>query len=123
MDVFSAWHPEPGNDLPDNLLRGGSVHLENNPALLGVGYIIGPYISAIMLGGGILSYLILIPMIKYFGGALTGPLAPAVGGTIADMSPGQIRGEYILYIGAGAVTAAGIISLGRSLPTIWHGLK
>lgn len=123
MDVFSAWHPEPGKDLPDNFLRGGSVHLENNPALLGVGYIIGPYISAIMLGGGVLSYLILIPLIKYFGSLAESPLAPAVGTTIANMSPGQIRGEYILYIGAGAVTAAGIISLGRSLPTIWHGLK
>lgn len=123
MDVFSAWNPEPGKDLPDNVLKGGSIHLENNPALLGVGYIIGPYISAIMLGGGILSYLILIPLIKYFGEALTNPLAPAVANTIDKMSPGQIRGEYILYIGAGAVTAAGIISLARSLPTIWHGLK
>lgn len=123
MDVFSAWHPEPGKDLPDNVLKGGSIHLENNPALLGVGYIIGPYISAIMLGGGILSYLILIPLIKYFGEALSSPLAPAVGKTIAEMSPGQIRSEYILYIGAGAVTAAGIISLVRSLPTIWSGLK
>lgn len=123
MDVFSAWHPEPGKDLPDNVLRGGSIHLENNPALLGVGYIIGPYISAIMLGGGVLSYLILIPLIKFFGDAIATPLAPAVGTKIADMSPGQIRGEYILYIGAGAVTAAGIISLVRSLPTIWSGLK
>jgi putative OPT family oligopeptide transporter len=123
MDVFSAWNPEPGKDLPDNVLKGGSIHLENNPALLGVGYIIGPYISAIMLGGGILSYLILIPLIKFFGEGLTSPLAPAVSKNIADMSPGQIRGEYILYIGAGAVTAAGIISLVRSLPTIWSGLK
>ena len=123
MDVFSAWNPEPGSNLPDRFLKGGSIHLENNPALLGVGYIIGPYISAIMLGGGILSYLILIPLIKFFGEALTSPLAPAVGKNIADMSPGNIRGEYILYIGAGAVTAAGIISLARSLPTIVHGLK
>ena len=123
MDVFSAWSPEPGKDLPDNVLRGGSIHLENNPALLGVGYIIGPYISAIMLGGGVLSYLILIPLIKYFGAGLGSPLAPAVSSTIDKMSPGQIRGEYILYIGAGAVTAAGIISLARSLPTIWSGLK
>jgi len=123
MDVFSAWNPEPGKDLPDNVLKGGSIHLENNPALLGVGYIIGPYISAIMLGGGILSYLILIPLIKFFGEGLTNPLAPAVGKNIADMSPGNIRSEYILYIGAGAVTAAGIISLARSLPTIWSGLK
>ncbi len=123
MDVFAAWNPEPGKEIPDTVLKGGSIHLENNPALLGVVYIIGPYISSIMLGGGILSYLILIPMIKYFGEGLTAPLAPAVSGTIAEMSPNQIRGEYILYIGAGAVTAAGIISLVRSMPTIWSGLK
>jgi len=123
MDVFSAWNPEPGKNLPDSVLKGGSIHLENNPALLGVGYIIGPYISSIMLGGGILSYLILIPMIKFFGDGLASPLAPAVGKKIAEMSPGNIRSEYILYIGAGAVTAAGIISLARSLPTIWSGLK
>ena len=51
-----------------------------------------------------------------------GPLAP---GTIpiSQMTPNQIRGAYVLYIGAGAVAAGGIISLFRSLPTIWHGLK
>lgn len=123
MDVFSFWKGEPHKDMPDNVLKGGSIALENNPALLGVGYIIGPYISAIMLGGGVLSYLVLIPMIKFFGEGLTDPLAPASSKTIGTMSGGEIRGEYILYIGAGAVTAAGIISLVRSLPTIWHGLK
>ena len=123
MDVFKTWTDEPGKNLPDNVLKGGSIHLENNPALLGVGYIIGPYISAIMLGGGVLSYLILIPLIKFFGDALSDPLAPAVGKKISEMSPGNIRSEYILYIGAGAVTAAGIISLARSMPTIWSGLK
>ena len=42
---------------------------------------------------------------------------------ISEMGPNEIRGAYILYIGAGAVAAGGIISLFRSLPTIWHGLK
>ena len=67
MQVFSLWNPEPHKDLPDNTIKGGSVALENNPALLGVGYIIGPYVSGIMLGGGVLSYLVLIPLIKFFG--------------------------------------------------------
>jgi uncharacterized oligopeptide transporter (OPT) family protein len=62
-------------------------------------------------------------MIKYFGEGLTGPLAPELSKTIVEMSPGQIRGAYILYIGAGAVAMGGMISLARSLPTIWHGLK
>ncbi len=102
---------------------GASISLENNPALLGVGYIIGPRISALMMGGGVLSYLVLIPAIKYFGSAGTLPLAPETAHTIADMSVEQIQKRYILYIGAGAVAAAGIISLFRSIPLIWHGLK
>src|SRR5258708_12629160 len=75
-----------------------------------------------MCAGGVLAYLVLIPAIKFFGSGMTTALAP---GTvpISEMSPGQIRGKYILYIGAGAVAAGGIISLFRSLPTIWSGLK
>ncbi len=123
MQVFSLWNPEPHKNLPDSTIKGGSVALENNPALLGVGYIIGPYVSGIMLGGGVLSYLVLIPLIKFFGESATTPIAPELTSTISEMSAGQIRGAYILYIGAGAVAAAGIISLCRSLPTIWSGLK
>jgi len=102
---------------------GASISLENNPALLGVGYIIGPRISSLMMGGGVLSYLVLIPAIKYFGSAGALPLAPETTHSIADMSVEEIQKRYILYIGAGAVAAAGIISLFRSIPLIWHGLK
>jgi putative OPT family oligopeptide transporter len=102
---------------------GASISLENNPALLGVGYIIGPRISALMMAGGVLSYLVLIPAIKYFGSAGALPLAPETTHSIADMSVEDIQKRYILYIGAGAVAAAGIISLFRSIPLIWHGLK
>ncbi|MEJ7618490.1 MAG: oligopeptide transporter, OPT family [Pyrinomonadaceae bacterium] len=102
--------------------KAGSISAEISPALLGVGYIIGPRIASIMCAGGVLAYLVLVPAIKFFGEGMTGPLAP---GTvpISDMGPGDIRGAYVLYIGAGAVAAGGIISLFRSLPTIWHGLK
>lgn len=123
MDVFSFWKGEPEHQFSDSTLKGGSVALENNPALLGVGYIIGPYISSIMMAGGVLSYLVIIPMIKYFGTGLTTPVAPELTTTIDEMSPGAVRGAYVLYIGAGAVATAGFISLFRSLPTIWHGLK
>jgi putative OPT family oligopeptide transporter len=104
---------------------GASISLENNPALLGVGYIIGPRISALMMGGGVLSYLVLIPAIKYFGSTASAPLPPEAptAHAIAEMTVEQIQKGYILYIGAGAVAAAGIISLFRSLPLIWHGLK
>ena len=123
MDVFSFWKGEPEHQFSDKTLKGGSVALENNPALLGVGYIIGPYISSIMMAGGVLSYLVIIPMIKYFGTGLTMPVAPELSTTIDEMGPGAVRGAYVLYIGAGAVATAGFISLFRSLPTIWHGLK
>lgn len=123
MQVFSLWKGEPEKELSDNTLKGGSIALENNPALLGVGYIIGPYIAAIMMGGGVLSYLVLIPLIKFFGDGLTEPLAPELTRRISEMSAGQIRGAYVLYIAAGAVATAGMISLVRSLPTIWSGLR
>ncbi|GAB3409842.1 oligopeptide transporter, OPT family [Massilia agilis] len=103
-------------------LKAGSIGAEISPELLGVGYIIGPRIAMIMAGGGVLSYLLLIPMIKFFGEQLAVPVAP---GTmlIKDMTPDDIRSAYVLYIGAGAVATGGLISLVRSLPTIWHGLK
>lgn len=102
--------------------RGGSVSCEISPELLGVGYIIGPRIAAIMCAGGALSYLVLIPLIHFFGDSVNGVLAP---GTIpiSEMLPNQVRRAYILYIGAGAVTAGGIISLIRALPTIVHSVR
>ncbi|HEX8172058.1 MAG TPA: oligopeptide transporter, OPT family [Thermoanaerobaculia bacterium] len=100
-----------------------SLSVEISPELVGVGYIIGPRIAAVMCAGGVLAYLVLIPMIKFFGAALTTPLAPETSMLIRDMGPGDIRNAYILYIGAGAVAAGGIISVFRSLPIIWHGIK
>ncbi|HEY9171264.1 MAG TPA: OPT/YSL family transporter, partial [Verrucomicrobiae bacterium] len=121
MSAFKLW-----KDTPERVfgapLKGGSVSAEISPELLGVGYIIGPRISSIMMAGGALSYLLLIPLIKFFGEGMTAALAPG-SIPISEMSPHQIRGAYILYIGAGAVAAGGIISLGRSLPTIWHGIR
>ncbi len=121
MAAFKAW-----KDVPSKVFgapfKAGSLSAEISPALLGVGYIIGPRIASIMCAGGVLAYLVLIPAIKFFGEGMTTALPP---GTvpISEMEPDAIRGAYVLYIGAGAVAAGGIISLFRSLPTIWHGLK
>jgi putative OPT family oligopeptide transporter len=117
---FKGWK-DTSNFIFGAPLKAGSVGAEISPELLGVGYIIGPRIAFTMAGGGVLSYLLLIPMIKFFGELLTVPLAP---GTmlIRDMGPDDIRGAYVLYIGAGAVAAGGLISLGRAMPTIWKGL-
>lgn len=121
MTGFKAWKDTPEKVFGEPF-KAGSISAEISPALLGVGYIIGPRIASIMCAGGVLAYLVLIPAIKFFGSGMTTPLAP---GTvpISEMSPSAIRGAYVLYIGAGAVAAGGIISLFRSLPTIWHGLK
>src|SRR6185369_8074840 len=78
---------------------------------------IGPKISGVLVAGGVLSYLVLIPLITFMGSALPAVLKPA-GKLIADMSPSEIRGGYVRYIGAGAVAAAGLITLLRTLPTI-----
>jgi uncharacterized oligopeptide transporter (OPT) family protein len=101
--------------------KAASLSAEISPELLGVGYIIGPTIASRMCAGGVLSYLVLVPAIKFFGETASGPVSP---GTvpIQDMGPGEIRAAYVLYIGAGAVAAGGIVSLLRSLPIIWQSL-
>lgn len=120
--VWKTWKEYPTKEF-GKPFEAASVSIENNPALLGVGYIIGPRIAGIMFGGGVLSFLVLIPAIKYFGGGWMTPLAPETTHLIKDMTVSQIQKGYVLYIGAGAVAAGGIISLCRSLPVIWSGLK
>ncbi len=113
-------------DVPERVFgapfKGGSISGEISPELLGVGYIIGPYIAGIMCAGGALSYLLLIPLIKFFGDGLPLPLAPGRI-PISEMAPDDVRGAYILYIGAGAVAAGGLISLLEAMPAIWRSLK
>src|SRR3954447_1757788 len=112
-------------------LKGASVSMEMNGALLGVGYIIGPRISSIMVAGGVLAYLVIGPTIAFFGENVDKPLPPAAShvvkdkdgkeidtGLIRNMDESALRKNYILYIGAGAVAAGGIISMFKALPVI-----
>lgn len=103
-------------------LKGGSIGAEISPELLGVGYVIGPRIASTMAAGGVMSYLLLIPLIKFFGDALSVPVSPGTK-LISEMAPHDIRSAYILYIGAGAVAAGGLVSLLRAMPTIWRSLS
>lgn len=112
---FRLWQEVPTRLL--TFFKGGSVAAEVTPELLGVGYIIGARVSANMMAGGLLAYLILIPAIKIFGESLETVMFPATM-LIRDMSPGEVRNAYVLYIGAGAVATGGIISLIKSFPTI-----
>ena len=121
MSAFKLW-----KEVPEKVfgapLKSASVASEISPELLGVGFIIGPRIASVMCAGGVLAYLVLIPAISFFGESNPLPIAP---GTIpiGQMGPDAIRGAYVLYIGAGAVAAGGIVSLLRAVPTIWQGLR
>src|SRR3984957_8057840 len=95
----------------------GELQAEVSPELCGVGYIIGPRIAGYLFAGGMFTYFVMIPAIKLFGAGLTTPIYPATK-LIIDMDASAIRANYTYYIGAGAVTAAGLISLARALPTI-----
>ncbi|HVJ82465.1 MAG TPA: oligopeptide transporter, OPT family, partial [Planctomycetia bacterium] len=102
-------------------LQKGYLAAEISPELLGVGYIIGPRVASIMLSGGLLAYLVLVPLIARLGGESAAPIAP--GKTpIASMGLGEIRTSYILYIGAGAVATGGIISMLQALPIIFGSI-
>jgi putative OPT family oligopeptide transporter len=98
----------------------GTINLDLSPEYLGVGYVIGPRIAGVMFAGGVLSWLVLLPLLSYLGNFLTAPLppVPASGLRLDQMAPQQIWSAYIRYIGAGAVLAAGLITLGRTIPTI-----
>lgn len=100
--------------------------------MLGVGYIIGFRTSSIMMAGAILGYLVIIPTIYFIGESNTNYVAPAIKtindkgvdiGLIKNMSIKELRNNYLLYIGAGCVAAAGIISMLKTLPMIVRSIK
>jgi len=115
--------------IPDDLhfkvpfLKKGEVAIDISAALFGVGYILGPRVSAIMVGGAALSSLVFIPAIAYWGEGRAEPFYPELVMTIFQMSPGQIWTKYIRYIGAGAVATGGLITLIRSIPTMIESFK
>ncbi|MBB5062041.1 OPT family oligopeptide transporter [Granulicella mallensis] len=103
------------------ILKGAALRADVTPEYLGVGYIIGIRVSAIMLAGGVFSWLVLMPAIVFFGKHLSGPLYP---GTvpISMMSPSDLWKTYVRPMGAGAVAASGLITLLRTAPTILGAL-
>ncbi len=102
----------------------GEIGTQIYPAVMSVGYICGPRISSYMFGGGVLSWLVLIPMIVLFGEALTlYPGTVPIGEMFAEGGASAIWSSYIRYIGAGALAAGGIISLIKSLPLIIRTFK
>jgi putative OPT family oligopeptide transporter len=123
--LFGGWIRAFPEDVafPIPGLRKGEIGSEMSAALFGVGYILGPRIGLVMVGGGLLSSLIIIPAIAYWGEGRPTPLYPEMTKTIAAMSAGEIWSRYVRYIGAGAVATAGIITLIRSIPTMIESFK
>jgi putative OPT family oligopeptide transporter len=119
--IFRFWGEYPTWNF-SKWFKGGSMSFEANPALLGVGYIIGTRTSNIMMAGGMLSFLVLIPLITHFGPGMTSALYGSAT-PVSAMSSGQIRNAFVLYIGAGAVAAGGVLTLIRSLSTIISAFK
>jgi putative OPT family oligopeptide transporter len=115
MGAVKLWQDRPTWNVRG--VAGAQVSGEVSAALLGVGYIIGPRIAAIMLAGGALSWLVIIPLIHFIGQGLTEPLFPATV-PIAAMQPADIWNNYIRYIGVGAVAFGGLVTLVRAIPTI-----
>jgi putative OPT family oligopeptide transporter len=103
-------------------LPGASFRAEITSEYLGVGYIIGPRIAGTIFAGGVFSWLVLMPAIKFFGEGLAGPLYPSTI-PIANMTPGQMWENYIRPMGAGAVAMAGLITLMKTMPTIVGALR
>lgn len=96
--------------------------LEIAPALIAVGYILGYRQSSIMVSGSLISALVLTPLIALVGDGLPMPLFPEAKSLIHDLTAGQIWSRYVRYIGAGAVAAAGIVTVIRALPTMYGSL-
>jgi len=100
-----------------NSYQGTIVGVDTLASLMGVGFIVGTKTSTLMFGGGVVAWLALIPMIKFFGSGIATPVFPSTV-PIAEMDAFAIWSSYIRYIGAGAVAAGGFLSLAKSLPTI-----
>ncbi len=125
-NLTALFPPTPNHDFNfdpsgQQIMRGAAIRADVTPEYLGVGYIIGIRVAAIMLAGGVFSWLVLMPAIVFFGKHLSGPLYP---GTvpISQMDPSALWKTYIRPMGAGAVAASGLITLLRTAPTILSAL-
>ncbi len=122
-NLFSLW-PSGPNYEPDlggsqHILKGAAIRADCTPEYLGVGYIIGIRVAAVMLAGGVFSWFVLMPAITFFGRGLT--VYPGTS-PIDTMDPSALWRTYVRPMGAGAVATAGLITLLRTAPTIVSAL-
>ncbi len=120
MSIVGAWTTRP--EYQPKWLPGASFRASITSEYLGVGYIIGPRVAGILLAGGVFSWLVLMPAIQFFGSALHGAVLYPGTKSINLMDPGELWSTYIRPMGAGAVAAAGIITLAKTIPTMVSAL-
>jgi putative OPT family oligopeptide transporter len=123
-NLFSVWPGSPGYEPdfgPQHVLKGAAINADATSEYLGVGYIIGPKVAGVIFAGGVFSWLVIMPLIYFFGKAVGTPVYPGQV-PIAQMGPSDLWATYIKPMGAGAVAAAGLITLCKTLPTIFGAL-
>ncbi|MEE8403763.1 MAG: oligopeptide transporter, OPT family, partial [candidate division Zixibacteria bacterium] len=121
-NLLRGWSESVNYDF-QKFLKGGTVGVDATPALLGVGYIIGPRIAALMLSGAVLGYLGIAPLLAYIGEQIPGIIIAPGTMPLSEMDPGELRNSYIKYLGVGAVSLGGFVSLLKSSPVIITSLK
>src|SRR5579875_794365 len=124
-NLLGAWPDTPDYQPdfgPQHILKGAAIRADCTPEYLGVGYIIGPRVAGTIFAGGVFSWLVLMPAIYFFGSHFPGALYPATK-PVSQMSPGDLWAAYIRPMGAGAVAAAGLITLIKTIPTIVSALR
>ncbi len=120
MNTLGLWPGQP--DYQPKWLPGASMRCTIASEYLGVGYIIGPRVAGFLFAGGVISWLVMMPAMRFFGS-----LAPNVALypstiPIPQMSPDQLWATYIRPMGAGAVACSGLITLIKTMPTIFAAL-
>jgi putative OPT family oligopeptide transporter len=124
-NLLGAWPGTPDYQPdfgPQHIMKGSAIRADATPEYLGVGYIIGPRVAGVIFAGGVFSWLVLMPAIYFFGSHFPGLLYPGTK-PVAAMSPSELWSTYIRPMGAGAVAAAGLITLLKTLPTIYSALR
>src|SRR5687768_8826547 len=126
--TFNVFRQEIGHSFArTSQFPNATVNVDISPEYMGVGYVIGPRIAGTMVAGGVLSWLVLLPLLSLLGAAITTPFPPihpnfannpATGQPflLSEMSPGQIWSAYIRYIGAGAATTGTLTRTERDIP-------
>jgi putative OPT family oligopeptide transporter len=119
-NLFAAWPGTP--DYQPQWLKGAAIRADVTPEYLGVGYIIGPRVAAVIFAGGVFSWLVVMPLIYFFGSHIPTAIYPGTK-PVGAMSPSELWASYVRPMGAGAVAASGLITLLKTMPTIIGALR